>query len=538
MQRRIQLKHNTQNKGKPNLKKSVPTANDDTEYFPPTKTQAIGSTNPKALRSSTLETMCGDESPETMPHPVTNVEYPQITFDSSSSSPTFAENIVAIKQGSEIETTITPDEDEGQHPVVNIPSNNTSSRESTMSPTSVPSTALSAAETNTDSSSTPQPLMNPLALPFNPPSTYSNESLEKCKKVKVKKKSSLPTTPTSFKHEQMKVELGIIRTKLKQTELQLKESQDTNEILAARNKLFEGKRINDAYEKLFPTTSDAPPTQSSAPSSPNFSNPAISTPISSTNSLESFIQIEVLKTLRSLYLATPNNSDSSEIQHISKKLDNVLSEIESLKTLFLSISAPSTSTPDEECPTPTPSNDIPSPTYSPPTIPTLSPVEPNILQCNQCKFQTKHNHLLMMHMQSIHRGMMFLCDECDYKSPQTSTLKAHKQIAHNRHPKVSVVQHTSQSHTCDQYNNSAMHMKASHEPPKCSLCNFSSTQHYTLQAHKRTVHSERPYLLPTPKLPNLKCDQCNFTSTQQYTLQTHKKTVHAERPTPKLPNFK
>ena len=52
----------------------------------------------------------------------------------------------------------------------------------------------------------------------------------------------MPTSPKSFQQEQTKIELDIIRTKLKQTETALKDSNDMNAILSARNKLFEEKK--------------------------------------------------------------------------------------------------------------------------------------------------------------------------------------------------------------------------------------------------------------------------------------------------------
>ena len=94
------------------------------------------------------------------------------------------------------------------------------------------------------------PSLNLNAPPYIPPSTVLPLP-EITKKSKATKKKTIPVSPTSFQKEQTILELGMVRTKLKQTETELKDLKDVNEILTARNKLFEGKRINDAYEKLF-----------------------------------------------------------------------------------------------------------------------------------------------------------------------------------------------------------------------------------------------------------------------------------------------
>ena len=60
----------------------------------------------------------------------------------------------------------------------------------------------------------------------------------------------MPTSPNSFQREQTKVELDIVRTRLKQTETALKDVTNMNEILNARHKLFEEQRVNDAHAKL------------------------------------------------------------------------------------------------------------------------------------------------------------------------------------------------------------------------------------------------------------------------------------------------
>ena len=142
--------------------------------------------------------------------------------------------------------------------------------------------------------------------PTVPPSIPSNKPGNNRKS----KKSDVPTTPKSFQNEQTKVELDIVRTKLKQTETKLKDVNDMNNILTARNKLFEEQRVKDAHANLF----NAPQTQTSPQATPSHSPPPPlpappPAPVTvspqppsqspANNTIESLIQLELLKTIRS-----------------------------------------------------------------------------------------------------------------------------------------------------------------------------------------------------------------------------------------------
>ena len=123
-------------------------------------------------------------------------------------------------------------------------------------------------------------------------------------KPKGKKKNEVPTSPKSFPHEQTKIELDILRTKLKQTVTSLKDSNDMNSILTSRNKLFEEKRDLDAHANLFsgPSPQPSPPdlrtasTQPPPPPAAPVSSPA-APPSSASQTFELLIQLE-LKSLR------------------------------------------------------------------------------------------------------------------------------------------------------------------------------------------------------------------------------------------------
>ena len=136
--------------------------------------------------------------------------------------------------------------------------------------------------------------------PFIPQSTRPLPHIpENISNVKSKKKSSIPVSP---KQEQTKIEQGLVRTKLKQTETDLKTTKEMNDILMARHKLFEDKRLNDAVDKLFKPNQETNTSSTSSfqapvktPLSPTPSPPVPSSsppvPSSTGHTIESLIQL-------------------------------------------------------------------------------------------------------------------------------------------------------------------------------------------------------------------------------------------------------
>ena len=132
-----------------------------------------------------------------------------------------------------------------------------------------------------------------------------------------------------------------------------------NDVLLARHKLFEDKRLNDAFDKLFnnetnpalPSNSNAPPLISSRPYPPHFSVPS-SPPTLASPSPEQFAH-EVLKILK-----PPDSCPTSPTLPPTGSSIESLVQLEILRTLRLSsISTSSpTSTPPPSPPTPPPTN--------------------------------------------------------------------------------------------------------------------------------------------------------------------------------------
>ena len=75
-----------------------------------------------------------------------------------------------------------------------------------------------------------------------------------------------------------------------------------NDVLLARHKLFEDKRLNDAFEKLFPANaSDIPKSSCNAQADREVQSP-------STSSLDDLVQVELLNSIR--------NSDTPQIDSL------------------------------------------------------------------------------------------------------------------------------------------------------------------------------------------------------------------------------
>ena len=230
------------------------------------------------------------------------------------------------------------------HPIVTSVTTASSSTPMSLNPSALPFHDPAAAPPSTLDASAPLTASTAPTLPLDKPATKARER---------KKKSDVPTTPKSFQQEQLKVELDIIRTKLKQTETTLKDTNNMNEILTARNKLFEEKRVADAHAALFnnhssqqspstqPQSSQPSPVPVSQPQPPPPPPPPASTSCTSSTgqTLDSLIQLEILKTIRSspatpLLSSTPTASPpptSTTTADIIPSND-ILSKLEVLQT--------------------------------------------------------------------------------------------------------------------------------------------------------------------------------------------------------------
>ena len=98
-------------------------------------------------------------------------------------------------------------------------------------------------------------------------------------------------------------------------------------------------------------------------------------------------------------------------------------------------------------------------------------------------------------MQSVHKGVLFTCDQCSYKSALNSYLKKHIESVHSR--------------------------KSNQSFPnlKCDQCNFTSTDENKLSFHKLSVHKGVLFT----------CDQCSYKSSLNSYLKKHIESVHSRK---------
>ena len=50
------------------------------------------------------------------------------------------------------------------------------------------------------------------------------------------------------------------------------------------------------------------------------------------------------------------------------------------------------------------------------------------LKCNQCSKKFSHKHNVQWHMKSVHQGLLYSCEQCEYKTKQLVNLKIHMHL--------------------------------------------------------------------------------------------------------------
>ena len=151
------------------------------------------------------------------------------------------------------------------------------------------------------------------------------------------------------------MELGLVRTKLKQTEIDLKQVKDSNDILAARNKLFEGKRLNDAYEKLFndeptPVIASSSQTPRPPPPTPTTCLTPPPPPPPQSSPLDTLIQLEILKNIQGSSGNQTKPSLQTNDSTLHSKFDSLLLEFRDMKNKLDTLDHKvSSSKPTQDC---------------------------------------------------------------------------------------------------------------------------------------------------------------------------------------------
>ena len=108
--------------------------------------------------------------------------------------------------------------------------------------------------------------------------------------------------------------------------------------------------------------------------------------------------------------------------------------------------------------------------------------------CKPCQKSFKSKQGLRNHTQSIHQGIKYACDECDYKATKQNHLNVHIQAKHK------------------------------HEGTKfaCNQCDYRTAHKPTLRNHILKIHEGIRYA----------CNQCDHLATEKVLLSYHIKSKH------------
>jgi len=176
--------------------------------------------------------------------------------------------------------------------------------------------------------------------------------------------------------------------------------------------------------------------------------------------------------------------------------------------------------------------------------------------CPDCEKTFSNTTNMRTHYNSVHRGIVFPCDHCDYKATQKGHLKAHIQSLHGKttvcfcnlcdkkfSSKPSLRYHIYNYHTvkkdngnfstvmesgkikcrdCDKEylnrNNLLRHFNIVHKGFRvsCDMCDFKAGEKSALKTHIQSIHEKIRY----------DCSQCDYKATQKGHLKTHMKRQH------------
>ena len=173
-------------------------------------------------------------------------------------------------------------------------------------------------------------------------------------------------------------------------------------------------------------------------------------------------------------------------------------------------------------------------------------------ECNQCDYKTTQKISLDRHLNALHAGTTFVCDEadcgksyrwevdlrnhkdsahgnltfpcpepdCDYLGKSRRNLRVHKKSQHSG-PLASAI-----CHVCDESFSSRqyleVHFKSQHEGHRevCSECGKNFATKATLQRHVKETHKEGDV--------KTKCEFCQKTFTRNFTKERHVRQAHPE----------
>ena len=109
--------------------------------------------------------------------------------------------------------------------------------------------------------------------------------------------------------------------------------------------------------------------------------------------------------------------------------------------------------------------------------------------CNQCDYKAGQKSSLKTHKISVHKGVRYLCNHCDYKAKWKSNLKTHERSVHEsvKYP--------------------------------CNQCDYKATQKSSLKTHRMSLHESVKY----------PCNLCKYKTTIKSSLKIHEISVYFKK---------
>ena len=134
--------------------------------------------------------------------------------------------------------------------------------------------------------------------------------------------------------------------------------------------------------------------------------------------------------------------------------------------------------------------------------------------CPDCKFTTAQKGNLQRHIQSVHEGATFSCQDCDYTAKLKTDLNSHIKSVH----KGIIFPCPDCKYIATQKGSLNRHIQSVHEGGifPCPDCGYKATQKSNLRTHVNSVHKGA-------KFP---CPDCKYTATWKHNLQIHIKRAH------------
>ena len=140
-----------------------------------------------------------------------------------------------------------------------------------------------------------------------------------------------------------------------------------------------------------------------------------------------------------------------------------------------------------------------------------------ICKCEECEMKFANITHLKEHKDSVHKGILYSCSLCDYKSPYKYNLNKHTKYKHTESQKQMKHICTICGKTYAKKNGLTDHELTHNERTlKCEMCGTSFYNILYLKRHHRTVHGEE----------NFSCDVCGRKFTTKPRLKDHFNSIH------------